>query len=67
MKPKIDALDEEFKETLEKYNVNSLTPIEEVKCEKDDLMSIRRYQALKNSTLYDHKADIIGEYMDLVA
>ena len=53
MKPKIDALDEEFKETLEKYNVNSLTPIEEVKCEKDDLMSIRRYQALKNSTLYD--------------
>ena len=67
MKPKLDALDEEFKETLDKYDVNSITPIEEVKCEKGDPNSIRRYQALKNATLYDQKADIIGEYMDLVA
>ena len=53
MKPKLDALDEEFKETLDKYDVNSITPIEEVKCVKGDPKSIRRYQALKNATLYD--------------
>lgn len=67
MKPKIDKLNDEFKETLEMYQPNSLTPIDEVNCEKNDTKSIRCYQAFKNATLYDIKADVIGEYMNLVA
>ena len=43
MKPKIDKLDDKFKETLAKYQPNSLTPIEEVKCEKGDTKGIRCY------------------------
>ena len=66
MKPKMDKLDDEYKETLEMYASNSLTPVDQVKCEKGDLKSIRAYQAFKNDTLYDTKADIIGEYMNLV-
>lgn len=63
----MDKLNDEFKETIEMYQPNSLTPIEEVKCERNDKKSIRCYQAFKNATLYDIKADIIGEYMNLVA
>jgi len=43
MKPKIDKLDDKFKETLEKYSPNSNTPIDEIKCEKNDKKSIRCY------------------------
>lgn len=43
MGPKIKKLDEEFKETLEKYEPDSKTPIEDVVCDKDDDHNIRRY------------------------
>jgi hypothetical protein len=43
MGPKIKALDEQFKDTLDKYSTESKTPILEVKCEKDDPMNIRKY------------------------
>jgi hypothetical protein len=42
-KPKLDKLEEEFKETLDKYSKGSSTPVSEVKCEKGDPFSIRRY------------------------
>lgn len=67
MGPKIKALDEEFKTTLDKYSPDSKTPIHEVLCEKDDKMNIRKYQTLKNNLLYNEKANIIGDYMELVA
>lgn len=44
-----------------------MTPINEVKCEKGDPMSIRHYQCKKNDLLYNEKPNIIGEYMELVA
>jgi hypothetical protein len=43
MGPKIKALDEEFKETLDKYSVDSKTSILEVVCDKSDDMNIRKY------------------------
>jgi hypothetical protein len=43
MKPKIDKLNEEFKETLDKYKSYSKTSVLDVKCEKGDPLSIRRY------------------------
>ena len=66
LKPKIDAIKEEFAETLAKYEPDSKTPIEEVKCEKTDEYSIRRFQALRDYALSDEKANIIGEYMELI-
>ena len=43
IQPKINKLNEEFKETLEKYHKDSLTPIDEVECKKNDPLSIRKY------------------------
>lgn len=65
--PLIDKLNEEFQDTLDKYKSDSTHPIGDVKCEKGDPMSIRRYQTLKNDMLYDEKANIIGDYMELIA
>lgn len=67
IQPKIDKLDEQFKDTLAKYKKDSLTPIEDVHCKKGDELSIRRYQAMKNDALYNEKANIIGDYMELIA
>ena len=67
IQPKLDKLNEEFKETLAKYKKNSLTPVDEIVCKRGDPMSIRRYQCLKNDALYNEKANIIGDYMELVA
>lgn len=48
MQPKIDKLDEEYAETLNKYkpdrpddNFHNKIPIADVTCEKDDKMNIR--------------------------
>lgn len=43
IQPKINKLNEEFKETLDKYQKDSLTPIDEVICKKNDPLSIRKY------------------------
>jgi hypothetical protein len=43
MKPKLDKLDDKYKETLAKYMPNSSTPIDEVKCKKNDKKGIRAY------------------------
>ena len=67
IQPKIDVLNEEYKETLDKYKKNSLTPISEIECKPGDQLSIRRYQCFKNDALYNEKANIIGDYMELVA
>ena len=67
IQPKLDKLNEEFKETLAKYKKDSLTPVDEIVCKPGDPMSIRRYQCLKNDALYNEKANIIGDYMELVA
>ena len=67
IQPKINKLNEEFKETLDKYKKTSTTPVDEIVCKPGDPMSIRRYQCLKNDVLYNEKANIIGDYMELVA
>ena len=67
MEPKLKVLDEEFKETLDKYATDSKTPILEVTCDKEDELNIRKYQTFKNDMLMNEKANIIGDYMELVA
>ena len=42
IQPLINKLNEEFKETLDKYKKDSKTPVEEVVCKPNDPMSIRQ-------------------------
>ena len=67
MEPKIKKLDEEFRVTLDKYAPDSKTPVLEVTCDSKDALTIRKYQTFKNDMLYNEKANIIGDYMELVA
>lgn len=39
----------------------------EVVSDKEDPKNIRKYQTFKNNLLYNEKANIIGDYMELVA
>jgi len=66
MGPKLKKLDEEYKEVLDKYAKDSKTPVGEVTCNKEDAMTIRKYQTFKNDMLYNEKANIIGDYMELI-
>jgi hypothetical protein len=67
MEPKLKKLDEEFKEVLDKYSPDSKTPVSEITCDSKDEQNIRKYQTFKNDMLYNEKANIIGDYMELVA
>lgn len=49
------------------YKDDSKTPVLEVKCDPKDDLNIRKYQTFKNDVLYNEKANIIGDYMELVA
>ena len=66
MRPKLQKLKMQFKETIDRYSKGSKVHPDQIKCETGDELSIRRYQAIRDFTLYNTKANLIGEYMDLV-
>ena len=66
MSPKLESLKRSFRTTLNQYSAGSNVHPDNITCENGDPNSIRRYQALRDFSLYNTKANLIGEYMDLV-
>ena len=66
MKPKLDKLKERFKNSLRDYSMDSKKHPDNVICEKGDDENIRKYQALRDCTIYNKKANLVSEYMDMV-
>ena len=66
MEPELQSLRDKFGDTLCNYSYERCTNHEHIHFKKGEQDNIRKFQALRDCKLYNTKANLIGEYMELV-